>query len=570
MNAPTPALVARPERLRLVGQRRQILALMHQRLMFGMLLYAGIIGIIALRLVWLAAFGDHAGRKDGLADLTPERGDIIDRDGHALARTIDAWTIGLQPPKVIGNKLDLARRLAQLMPEKDEAAYLAMLRSGHSFYYLRRRASPGLVAAINALGEPGLALQREPDRLYPQLSLAAHVIGYTDIDGKGNAGIERAFDELLRDPDRRDQPIILSISSRVQQALEHELSEAMKTFSAIGAAGVIMEIHTGELLAMTSLPQLNPNAAGQGTAEARFNRATLGVYELGSTFKPFTVAMAMDSGIIKSMGQMYSCPRSLRVGNRSISDTHPFGRACSVAEIMMESSNIGTAQIADQVGASRQREFLRKMGFLDKVEVELKERGRTLTPGNQWNQVETMTVGYGHGIAVTPLHLATGYATLFNGGIFRPATLIKVDKDHAPGKGRRVFSEETSYKMRSLLRLVVTNGTGRKADAPGYRVGGKTGTANKPVAGGYSNTRVVTSFAGVFPMDEPRYVMVVMLDEPQPTAETYGFRTAGWNVAPVVSRTISRIAPMLGIRPDKRREPNMAEVLPFIHEKSGR
>jgi cell division protein FtsI (penicillin-binding protein 3) len=566
MNAPTPALVARPERLRLVGQRRQILALMHQRLMFGMLLYGGIIAIIALRLIWLAAFGDHAGRKGGAIDLTPERGDIVDREGHALARTIDAWIVGLQPAKVIGNKLDLARRLAQLMPEKDEATYLQMLQSGRSFYYLRRRASPSLVAAINSLGEPGLALQREPDRLYPQLSLAAHVVGYTDIDGKGNAGIERAFDEQLRDPARRGQPIVTSVSSRVQQALEHELNEAMTHFSAIGAAGVVMNIHTGEVLAMTSLPQLNPNAAGQGTPEARFNRATLGVYELGSTFKPFTVAMAMDSGTIKSMGQMYNCPRQLHVAGRTINDTHPFGRACTVAEIMKESSNIGTAQIADQLGSARQKEFLRKMGFLDKVEIELKERGRTLTPGAQWNQIERMTVGYGHGIAVTPLHLAIGYATLFNGGIYRPATLLKVDKNHAPGKGHRVFSEETSYKMRALLRLVVTEGTGKKADAPGYRVGGKTGTAQKIIGGRYSNSVNVTSFAGVFPMDEPRYVVVVMLDEPKATPETFGFTTAGWNVAPVVSKTVSRIAPMLGVRPDKNREPNLAEVLPFVHK----
>ena len=233
---------------------------------------------------------------------------------------------------------------------------------------------------------------------------------------------------------------------------------------------------------------------------------------------------------------------------------------------MKESSNIGTAQIADQLGRDRQKAFLQKMGFLDKVNVELMERGRTLTPGNQWNQIETMTVGYGHGIAVTPLHLASGYATLFNGGIYRPATLLKVDRSHAAGRGHRVFSEETSYKMRALLRLVVTEGTGRKADAPGYRVGGKTGTAEKLVGGHYSGSKVVTTFAGVFPMDEPRYVMVVMLDEPQPTAETFGFRTAGWNVAPVVSKTVSRIAPMLGVRPDKRREPNMGEVLPFIRK----
>ena len=567
MNAPTPALVARPERLRLVGQRRQILAVMHQRLMLGMLVYAGIIAIIALRLIYLAAFGDHAGRKGGLTDFAPERADIVDRDGQALARTIDAWTIGLHPAKIIGNKLDLARKLAELMPEKDAAAYLQMLRSDRNFYYLRRRAPPGLVEAINALGEPGLALEREPDRLYPQTTLAAHVIGFTDLDGKGNAGMERAFDERLRDPELRGQPLVLSISSRVQQALEHELNEAMVKFSAIGAAGVVMDIHSGEILAMTSLPQLNPNAAGQGTPEARFNRATLGVYELGSTFKPFTVAMAMDSGIIKSFGQLYNCPNALHVAGRTITDTHPFGRACSVAEIMKESSNIGTAQIADQIGPTRQKEFLRKMGFLDKVQIELKERGRTLTPGANWNQIETMTVGYGHGIAVTPLHLATGYATLFNGGIYRPATLLKVDKNHAAGKGHRVFSEDTSYKMRALLRLVVMQGTGKKADAPGYRVGGKTGTAEKIVGGHYTSSLVVTSFAGVFPMDEPRYVMVVMLDEPHATAETFGFHTAGWNVAPVVSKTISRIAPMLGVRPDKRREPNMSEVLPFVHEK---
>jgi len=302
--------------------------------------------------------------------------------------------------------------------------------------------------------------------------------------------------------------------------------------------------------------------------EARFNRATLGVYELGSTFKPFTVAMAMDSGVVRSMGQMYPCPDALHAYGHTITDTHPFGRACSVAEIMEESSNIGTAQIAAQLGRTRQEAFLRRMGFLDKVNIELRERGRTLTPGSRWGPFETMTVGFGHGIAVTPLHLATGYATLFNGGVYRPATLLKVDRHHAAAQGRRVFSEETSYKMRSLLRLVVTKGTGRKADAPGYRVGGKTGTAEKLIGGHYSSAAVVTSFAGVFPMDEPRYVIVVMLDDPKATKDTYGFHTAGWNVAPVVSRTVSRIAPMLGVRPDKNREPNMAEVLPFVHEKA--
>ena len=327
------------------------------------------------------------GARSGSTALIPERGDIVDRDGQPLARTIDAWTIALHPAKVIGDKLDLARALARLMPEKDEATYLRDAALGQAVLLPappRRR--PTLVEAVNALGEPGLAIDREPDRLYPQTSLAAHVIGYTDVDGHGSrrdrARVRRA---ACRDPATRGEPLTLSISSRIQQALEHELLDAMTTFSAIGAAGIVMDIHTGEMLAMTSLPQLNPNVAGQGSPEARFNRATLGVYELGSTFKPFTVAMAMDSGRHQIASARSTIARDeLHVAGRTINDTHPFGRACSVAEIMKESSNIGTAQIAAQLGATRQQAFLDKMGFLDPVGVELKERGRTLTPGNNW------------------------------------------------------------------------------------------------------------------------------------------------------------------------------------------
>jgi cell division protein FtsI (penicillin-binding protein 3) len=566
MNAPTAALVApRPERLRLVGQRRQILSLMHQRLMLGMLVYAGVIALIVLRILYLAAFGDHAGSRPSVSAYVPERGDIVDRDGQPLARTIDAWSVGLHPNKVIGDKLQLARKLAQLMPEKSEAEYFAMLRSGKNFFYLRRRAAPDLVEAVNALGEPGIALNREPERLYPQTFLAAHVIGFTNIDGHGAYGAERAFDKRLSDPATRGQPVQLSISMTVQQAIEHELQEAMTHFSAIGAAGVVMDVHTGEILAMTSLPAMNPNAPAHITPDQMFNRATLGVYELGSTFKPFTLAMAMDSGVVSGPGQMYNCPDALPAYGHIVHDTHPFGRRCSVAEIMMESSNIGMAQMADQVGSARQQAFLKKMGFLDKVELELPERGRTLTP-RTWGPFETMTVGFGQGIAVAPLQLAMGYATLFDGGIYHPPTILKIGPNHPLPPGKRVFTADTSYRMRSLLRLVVMKGTGKKADAPGYRVGGKTGTAQKVINGRYSNSINITSFAGVFPMDDPRYVIVVMLDEPKATPETYGFTTAGWNVAPVVSKTISRIAPMLGIAPDMHREPDMSEVLPYVQE----
>jgi cell division protein FtsI (penicillin-binding protein 3) len=419
---------------------------------------------------------------------------------------------------------------------------------------------------VNALGEPGLAIEREADRLYPQTSLAAHGVGYTDIDGHGAAGIERAFDKYLSDPATRGQPLTLSISSPVQQALEHELQDALTHFSAIGAAGVVMDVHSGEVLAMTSLPSMNPNVPGQGTPDQMFNRATLGVFELGSTFKPFTLAMSMDSGVVSGPGQIYNCPKVLPAYGHLIHDTHPFGRQCSVAEIMMESSNIGMAQMADHLGKERQQAWLKKMGFLDKPAIELRERGRPLTPGARWGPFETMNIGFGQAIAVAPLQLAMGYATLFDGGIYHPPTILKIGPGHPLPPGKRVFTADTSYRMRALLRLVVMKGTGKKADAPGYRVGGKTGTAQKLINGHYSHTINITSFAGVFPMDDPRYVIVVMLDEPKATKETFGFTTAGWNVAPVVSKTVSRIAPMLGVAPDMHREPNMSEVLPFVQD----
>jgi cell division protein FtsI (penicillin-binding protein 3) len=544
-------------------EQQKALALTYHRLMLMMLVFAGVTLLIVMRLLMLQIFTDRSVVAAG-NPLIPARADIVDRNGVRLASTIDAWSIAVHPNRLLSDPKELAAKLAELMPERSQAEYLRILKSGKTFVYLNRRAVPELVAAVNALGEPGIEFSREPERLYPNVGLAAHVLGFTNLDGHGDAGMERALDDRLLRPEMRGTPVQLSIDARVQHALEAELGGAMTHFSAIGAAGVVMDIKTGEVLAMTSLPELNPNVPAHGSIDARFNRATLGVYELGSTFKPFTVAMAMDAGIVKSLGQIYPCPGGLRVGNHTITDTHPFNRPCSVAEIMKESSNIGTAQIAHQLGGARQKEFLRRMGFLEKVSIELLERGRTLTPGANWGDAATMTVGFGHGIAVTPLHLASGYATLFNGGVWRPATLLKTGKGHPVPKGRRVFSEDTSYKMRSLLRLVVTHGTGKKADAPGYRIGGKTGTAEKIVGGRYTGSAVVTTFAGVFPMDEPRYVIIAMLDDPKATKETYGFHTAGWNVAPVISKVVSRIGPVLGIRPDERRDANLSEVLPFV------
>jgi cell division protein FtsI (penicillin-binding protein 3) len=559
------AMAATFDRMPGAGERQQSLSLTYHRLMLVMLVFAGVTLLVAGRLLYLQLFTGHARGAEIDNPLVPARGDIVDRNGVPLAQTIDAWTIAVHPNRLLGNPAELAVKLNQLMPEHSVQDYLRVLKSGKSFTLLARRAMPELVEAVNALGEPAIEFSREPERLYPQTSLAAHVLGWTDSEGHGVSGMERVLDARLRDPVLRGEPTALSIDARVQAAMESELSAAATHFSAIGAAGIVLDIKTGEVLALTSLPSMNPNAPGHAAADAGFNRATLGVYELGSTFKPFTVAMAMDSGIIKSFGQTYNCPKTLTVGRYTIHDDEPFGRACSIAEIMQRSSNIGAAQIAAQVGAQRQQAFLRSMGFMEPVKVELPERGRPLTPGANWGDIATMTVGFGHGIAVSPLHLALGYAALFNGGIWHPATLLKVGPGHPVGQGHRVYSEDTSYRMRALLRLVVTSGTGRKADAPGYRIGGKTGTAEKLVGGRYTGANVVTTFAGVFPMDAPRYVIVCTLDSPKALPETYGFHTAAWNVAPVVSRVVSRVGPFLGVDSDMTRDANMAEVLPYIH-----
>ena len=411
------------------------------------------------------------------------------------------------------------------------------------------------------LGEPGLVIEREPERLYTHGSLAAHLIGFTGIDGAGSAGIERAFEDRLADRRLRDTPLVLSIDARVQQVLESELETQMMRQRAEGAAGVVMDARTSEVLAIASLPAFNPNQpGGLPGLPAHMNRITLGVYELGSTFKPFTVAMGLEAGTIRSLSETYSTG-AIRVGNHMIRDLHAKGRPLTVPEVLIYSSNVGTARMAEALGRERQQAFLRQLGFLDRVPAEILERGRTLYPAPaNWGQSAIMTIGFGHGMAVTPLHLATAYATLVNGGIYHPPTFLRVKGDRRP-EARRVFSETTSRTVSAMLRAAVTDGTGRRADAPGYRVGGKTGTAEKPrPEGGYFRDRNITTFAGAFPMDDPRYVVIVMLDDPRGDPETGGGRTAGATIAPAFRNTVMRIAPVLDVLPDEAKEPDLSPI----------
>jgi len=393
------------------------------------------------------------------------------------------------------------------------------------------------------------------------------VLGYVGTDGHGLSGMERAIDDRLVQPAMRGTPVALSIDLRVQAAFESELASAMTDLQAAGAAGVVLDVHTGEVMAMASLPTFNPNRVLPGDREAMRNNVVQSNYELGSTFKPLTAALAIDTGVVRSMSQRLDATRPLQVGRFPIRDDHPLRRWLNLPEMLVHSSNIVTARIADNLGAERMQGMFRQLGFAAPPAIEIREKGSTLWQG-YWPRITTMTTGYGHGIAVTPLHLASAYAAMVNGGIWRPATMLRV----APGRaapGRRVFSETTSARMNQLLRLIVLEGTGRNADAPGFRVGGKTGTAERPQNGGYSRNRNVSTFAAAFPMDAPRYVVIAMLDSPVANARSRGQATAGWTAAPVVGRTVQRIGPLLGVIPETDRDIDVADVRAMLSRDAG-
>jgi len=553
-------LVVRPTRVRTAGVRQQILLTAQQRLMMLMLLFMAAFFLISVRLLYFALFDTSSGHGNGSAAFIPARADIVDRNGVPLARTIDGYSIRVVPSKLLNNRQYLADELVKIFPDTPREEFVAKL-SGSKPTYIRRRALPDQVAAVNAIGDVGFDFPREKERLYPQLTLAAHVLGFTDAEGHGVTGIEGAFDKRLIDKATRGEPLTLSIDARVQGVLESELYNAVTNLEAIGGAGVILDVHTGEVLAMTSLPTYNPNKLVAADAPARRNAVTYNLYELGSTFKPLSIGAAIDDGVVTSMARRYDASQPLAIAGFRIRDSHP-GRWYNVPETLIQSSNIATARIADELGREKMEKLFRSLEFNKRPEIELKERAFPLWP-KEWGRLSTMTTAYGHGIAVTPLHLASAYAALVNGGLWRPATLEKLG-DKAPPPGRRVFKASTSARMRQLLRLIVTDGTGKQADAPGFRVGGKTGSAEKPGVGGYRRSSVVATFAAAFPMDNPRYVVVAMVDEPKGNAYSSGQRTAGWTAAPVVKKVVMRAGPMLGVYPDERRDVDVSELIPLV------
>lgn len=532
------------------------------------------------RLATLALFESTRAYGATNTDYVPERGDIVDRNGVPLARSIYGYAIWVKPDQLLGNKKELANQLAAIFPDTTSAEFYEKLTSDKAGY-LRKRALPEQVRQVHDLGEIAIEFPREATRLYPQHDMAAHVLGFVNRDGNGAMGMERVMNEHLRNPSKRSKPLNLALDVRVQAALESELHSGMRSNSAKGAAGIVLDVQTGEVVAMATLPSFNPNRPsfanipdlGETIVDGRYpisrqtNNVTNRVYELGSTFKPLTVAAALDAGTVRDLSIRYDATRPIEIAGYRIRDTHPSGRWLNTPEALIHSSNIVTAQIADNLGAKRMDAMLRTMHFNGRPDIELAEKAMPIYP-KRWGRLTNMTVGFGHSIAVTPLHLASGYAAMVNGGIYRPATMFKTDAN-AKLPGKRVFTAATSARMRQLMRMIVVDGTGRKADALGYRVGGKTGSAEKPGVGGYNRNLVVATFAAAFPMDNPRYVVLVMLDEPKGTAEASFQRTAGYTAAPVVQRTITRIGPLLGIIPDMKRDVDVSELMPLLWKAKG-
>lgn len=558
-------------RVQLVTVRQHTLTMARLRVLWIAVAFAAVALIAVIRIAYLGAT-DGGVRATSFADaLLPPRGEIVDRNGVPLARAFPAYALWFNP-KALGetgdplvrSPVEVAASLKAIFPEIDAKKLAAQFAAGKQGY-IRRRVLPEEANRVQDIGELALEMPMENDRHYPQGSMAAHILGYVAADGRGRVGMEQVLDDKLSDPATRGTPVPLSIDVRVQGALEDELARGMKLNQAQGAAGIVLDVDTGEVLALASLPEFDPNKIDARGQSLMFNRVTNQVYELGSTFKPLTVAAAIDAGVIRDLGRRYDAS-PVKVGRFAIKDSHAMGGSLNAIEALIHSSNTVTARIADDLGPKRLRQTMIDLGMNERPYIELPAKGFPLWPGKDWARLTNMTVGFGHGIAVTPLHLASAYAAMVNGGIWRPATLRKLKAGEAP-KGRRVFKQSTSSRMRQLLRTIAVYGTGRNADAPGYRVGGKTGSAEKPGgAAGYKKTAIVSTFAAAFPMDRPRYVVIAMLDEPKGTLASSFQRTAAWNAAPIVGRLVPRIGPLIGVRPDDTRDVDISDIRPLIPE----
>ncbi len=529
-----------------------------------------------LGLVFFLGFAAIGGKMAVLANSTPEepklststpkiysqRADIVDRNGYVLATNLATTALYAQPQMMVAPER-AATELVKIFPDIKLARLLKDFTGKRTFVWVRKKLSPEQEQQVHDIGEPGLLFGPREMRLYPNGRLAAHILGGTGFGKEGVraaelvgvAGVEKFFDKRMRDPAMVDKPLQLSIDMTAQATTRRVLEGGMKIMDAKGAAAILMDVHTGEVISMVSLPDFDPNRRppillkGDPSDSPLFNRAAQGVYELGSTFKPFTVALALDKGIVTE-DTMIDTRGPIKWGKFKISDFHNYGPELSVMDVIVESSNIGSARIAQSVGIEAQKKFFGQLGLFQPTSLELTESThiKPLVPKN-WSELTTMTASYGHGIAITPLHLAAAYATLANGGYQIEPTLLKAQSFDR--YGARIISDTTSKTVMRMLRNVVTRGTASFGNVKGYAVGGKTGTADKPdPSGGYYDDKDISTFAAVFPSNDPKYVLILTLDEPSIIAAGETRRAAGWTAVPVANELITRLAPILNLRPD--------------------
>ena len=526
------------------------------RIGLTILAFALVYSIIAARLVLFGlASNNHAAHRVVSSDaIATARPDILDRNGTVLATDVRVPSLYAEPRRLIDVD-EAVELLTADLPDLDATELRERLSSKRGFVWLRRDISPEQQREIYRQGLPGIGFLNENKRDYPDGAEISHLIGHVNIDNQGIAGIEKWLDgqglAALHmagfATDRLQTPIELAVDLRVQHVLHEELAAARAKFGALAAAGLVLNVRTGEVLAMVSEPDYDPNNPRQALDPSRINRLTTGVFEMGSTFKAFTVAMALDSGKA-TLKSTFDARMPLHMGRFDIHDFEAQHRILSVPEIFTYSSNIGAARIALAVGIDGHKAFLKKMGQLDRLRTELPESAEPIVP-KRWVNLNTATIAFGHGLSVAPLQAAMGIAALMNGGTLIPPTFLKRSEADAQTLGKRVIKPETSAIMRYLMRLNVEKGTAAKADVPGYYIGGKTGTADKVVNGRYSKAKVLTDFMAVLPADQPRYLLLIMLDEPHATPETHGFTTSGWNAVPTGGAVVARIAPLLGIAP---------------------
>lgn len=525
------------------------------RLVLAMVMIAGVYGVIGLRLCWFAFVEPGQSARLALADpsITARRPDLVDRNGVVMATDINTASLYGEPRRIIDVD-EAIELLSTVLPDLDMENAYRRLSSNAGFVWLRRELTPAQQSQIHALGIPGIGFKRETRRFYPNGETAAHLIGHVNIDNVGIAGTEKYIDDRglkdLRAAGFADaaptEPVRLSVDMRVQAIVHDELSKAMTRYQAIAAGAVMLDVHTGEVIAMASVPAYDPNDPAGALDPDNLNRMSAGLYEMGSTFKSFTTAMALDSGRV-TMADRFDASQPLRIAGFTINDFHAKKRILSVPEVFIYSSNIGTAKMADTVGIEGHREFLHRIGLLEKLDFELPETATPVEP-REWKKLHSVTISYGHGATTTPLQTAVAGAALVNGGKLVQPTLFVRSRAQADALAVRVLRPETSEAMRYLFRLNVEKGSGRRAEVPGYWVGGKTGTAEKVVNGAYSGDHRFNGFLGAFPIQDPKYVILTIIDEPQPE-EGESYATAGLNAAPMFSNIIRRSAPLLGVMP---------------------